>query len=177
MTSATIHVQQAGGTCFSLERLHKIAHSEEKEAGLLFNKDSAHATLAIAATNTARVMSSAKDSDWYTTVGCWDAIITSSPKLCSLSPSPPCTNGMGMRRNPFNEMFLAMFLPAFSNSSCRRCAPADAIPGMSAKGSPGSGKQKMNLVDKPGTVLYADEVKKYEELAKRGSSAVFFWRF
>jgi hypothetical protein len=45
---------------------------------------------------------------------------------------------------------------------------------MSANGSPGSSKKKMNFVDKPVTVLYADGVKNYEELAKRGSSAVFY---
>ncbi len=32
MMAATIQVQQAGGTRFSLKRLYKIAHSEDKEA-------------------------------------------------------------------------------------------------------------------------------------------------
>ncbi len=42
MTSTTICVQQAGGMRFSLERLHKIACSEEKEARLLFKICSCH---------------------------------------------------------------------------------------------------------------------------------------
>jgi hypothetical protein len=146
MTSATIHVQQAGGMHFSLERLYKIAYSEEKEARLLFNKETAHPTLTIAAPNPTTMMSSAKDSSWYTTVGRCGGIITSSPKLHSLSPSPPCTNGNGMRRNPFNEMFLATFLPAFLNGSSGRCAPTDAVLVMSAKSSPSSSKQKRTLL-------------------------------
>jgi hypothetical protein len=174
MTSAIICVHQAGGTCFSLERLYKIAHSKEKETRLLFNKETAHATLTIAAPNTATMMNSAKDSAGYTTMGHRGGIITSSPKLCSLSPSPPCTIGDGMRRNPFNEIFLTTFLPAFSNGSSSRCAPADAVLVMSANGSPGSSEQKMNVVDKPVTVLCADGVKNYEEPAKHGSSIVFF---
>ncbi len=72
-------------------------------------------------------------------------------------------------------MFLTTFLPAFLNGSSGRCAPADAVLVMRANGSPGSGKQKMNAIDKPVMVLYADGVKNNEELAKHGSSAIFFW--
>jgi hypothetical protein len=46
---------------------------------------------------------------------------------------------------------------------------------MSANDSPGSSKQKMNIVDKLVSVLYADGVKANEEPAKRKSS-VFFQR-
>jgi hypothetical protein len=166
MRSATNCVQQAGGTCFSLERLYKIGRSEEEETRLLFNKETAHTTLTIAGPSTATMISSNKNSNRYTTVGHHRGIITSSLKLCSLSPSPPGTNSDGMRRNPFTEMFLMTFFPIFLDGSSGRCAPADAVPAMSANGSPGSSKQKMNIVDKPVTVLYADGVKTNEEPAK-----------
>jgi hypothetical protein len=119
---------------FSLKCLYEIAHYDEKEARLLFNKESAHTTLTIAAKNTAIIMSSPKDSDGYTIVivGHHGRIITSSPKLCSLSPSPLCTNSDGIRRNPFNEMFLTTFLPTFLNNSAGRCAPTNAVLAMSA---------------------------------------------
>jgi hypothetical protein len=176
MKSATNCVQQARGTCFSLERLYKIGRFEEKEARLLFNKKTAHTTLTIAGPSTATMISSNKDSDRYTTVGHHRGIITSSLKLCSLSPSPPGTKSDDTRRNPFNEMFLMTFCPVFSDGSSGKCAPSDAVPAMSANGSPGSSKQKMNIVDKPVLVLYADGVKANEEPAKRKSS-IFFSAF
>jgi hypothetical protein len=112
----------------------------------LFKKETARTTLTIAAPTTPTIRSSAKDSNGYTTMGRHSRIITCSPKLCSLSPSPLCTNGDGMRRNPFNEMFLTTSLPAFSNGSSGRCALANAVLAMSANGFPGSGKQKMTLL-------------------------------
>jgi hypothetical protein len=104
--------------------------------------------------------SSAKDSDGHTTAGRHGGIITFFFKLCSLSPSPLSTNCDSMRRNPFNEMFLTTFLPTFSSRSSNRCASADDVPAMSTNGSLGSSIQKMNVVDKPATMLYADGVKK-----------------
>jgi hypothetical protein len=111
MTSATICVQQARGMCFSLEPLCKIARSEEKEVRLLSNKETAHATLPIAAPNTTMMMSSTKDSNGYTTVGHHGGIITSFPKLRSLSPSPPCTNGNGIGGTLFMKCFSRLSSP------------------------------------------------------------------
>jgi hypothetical protein len=69
MTAATIRVQQAGGTRFSLKRLYKIARSEEKEARRAFNKAApAPESLATVSKDSAMVMSSITDSDGYTTV-------------------------------------------------------------------------------------------------------------
>jgi hypothetical protein len=96
---------------FYLKRLYKIAHSVEEETRLLFNKETTHTTFTIAGLITTTMMSSNKDSDRYTTVGHHGGIITSSLKLCSLSPSPPGTNSDSMRRNPLNEIFLTTFTP------------------------------------------------------------------
>jgi hypothetical protein len=115
------------------------------------------------------------DSHGYTTMSCHGGSITSSPKLHSLSPIPLCINGDGMRRNPFDNKFPTTFLLIFSTDPANKFAPADAVPAMSAKSTHGFGKKKMNVgVRLTGTVLYVDEIKNYEELAKRGSS-VFFW--
>ncbi len=59
MTSATIWVQQAGGSHFLLERLYKIARAEEKVARQLFAKEALMTT----ATDTAMAMSSIMDAD------------------------------------------------------------------------------------------------------------------
>jgi hypothetical protein len=62
MLSATIHVQKAGGTCFLLKTLYKIARLEEKEARCLFAKED---SVTSAATKTATAMSSITDPDGF----------------------------------------------------------------------------------------------------------------
>ena len=42
MSSATIQVEHAGGTCFSLECLYKLACTKEKEATRIFDKEPLH---------------------------------------------------------------------------------------------------------------------------------------
>ena len=60
MTSTTIHVQQVGGTCFSLKCLYSIAHAEEKGARQLFAKEA----LMTAAADTVTAMSSIRNKDF-----------------------------------------------------------------------------------------------------------------
>jgi hypothetical protein len=88
MTTATIGVQQAEGTRFSLERLCKIARSQEKEVGILFDKESAPATLTIATKDTSTITSSITDSDGYTTMNRHGGSIMSSLKLALYAPLP-----------------------------------------------------------------------------------------
>jgi hypothetical protein len=88
MMTATICVQQAGAMHFFLECLYKIARSEEKEAALLFDKESTPTTLTIATKDTTTIMSTFTDSDGYSTVSRCGWSITSPPKLHSLSPPP-----------------------------------------------------------------------------------------
>ncbi len=88
MTSATIHVQQAGGSHFSFERLNDIARAEKKVARQLFAKEA----LMTAAANMATGMSSITDADKFTTVSHRSVGSSSShpkqrPQSCS--PSPP----------------------------------------------------------------------------------------
>jgi hypothetical protein len=75
MTSATIRVQQAGVTHFSLERLYDIARAEEKVACQLFAKEA----LMTAAADTAAAMSSIKDAGEFTTVSHCSIGSSSSP--------------------------------------------------------------------------------------------------
>ena len=79
MTSATIKVQQAGGTRFSLKTLYKIAPLEEKEARLYTDKVLAHNSTSTVAKEMAKMMSSITDSDGYTTVTRRGRSPTSSP--------------------------------------------------------------------------------------------------
>ncbi len=65
MLLASIHVQKAGGTCFLLKTLYKIARLEEMEACRLFAKED---SVMFAATETARVMSFITDLDGFTTM-------------------------------------------------------------------------------------------------------------
>jgi hypothetical protein len=88
MLSATIHVLKAGGTCFLLETLYKIARLEEKEAHCLFTKED---SVMSAATETAIAMSSITDPDGFTAVS-WHGISSTSPPNQwpqSRSPPPP----------------------------------------------------------------------------------------
>jgi hypothetical protein len=84
MTSTTIHVQQAGGTPFSLEHLYDIARAEEKVAHQLFAKE----VLMTAAPETSTAMSSITYADKFTTV---------SHQSCS----PPCPGDNIKRIDPF----------------------------------------------------------------------------
>jgi hypothetical protein len=68
MTSATIKVQQAGGTRFTLETLYEIARSEEKQARCHAENELANDSTSIDAKEMATIMSSITDSDGYTTV-------------------------------------------------------------------------------------------------------------
>jgi hypothetical protein len=102
MTAATIQVQQAGGTCFSLERLYKIARLEEKEARRAFNKAAlAPESLATVSKDSAMVMSSITDSDGYTTMSHRGGSSTSPPKIRPQRRSPlRSSENDGTRKNP-----------------------------------------------------------------------------
>jgi hypothetical protein len=103
MSSATIGVQQAGGIRFLLERLYRIARSEEKEACQLFTKEA----LMTATTDTATAMSSIMDTDGFTTVSCCGGGSSSSPpKQRPQSCSLPRPSGDIKQINPFNDKFL-----------------------------------------------------------------------
>jgi hypothetical protein len=89
MLSATVRMQKAEGTHFSLKTLYKIAHSEEKEARRLFAKED---FVTSAANDTATAMSSVTDPDGFTTVSCCGGASSSSPpkqRPQSRSPPPP----------------------------------------------------------------------------------------
>jgi hypothetical protein len=88
LTAATIQVQQARGMRFSLERLYKIARSEEKEARRIFKKAPAPGSLATTPKDTTMVMSPVTDSDGYTTVSHRGGSSTSSPKLAPKAAPP-----------------------------------------------------------------------------------------
>jgi hypothetical protein len=108
MTSATIRVQQAGGTCFSLECLYNIARAEEKVARQIFAKEA----LITAAADTETTMSSIMDADKFTTVSHRSVGSSSSPPQVEapklLSP-PPCDDIK--RISPFDGSFLTSFSP------------------------------------------------------------------
>jgi hypothetical protein len=168
-TSATINVQQAGGTRFSLKTLYKIARLEEKEARLYTNKVLAHDSTSTNAKETARMMSSITDSDGYTTVTHHGRSPTSSP------PKPRLQSGskMGNRKNLFDDSFLNTFLLTFATGPAKTHAPMDAVPAAIAQ-QPTSGEEgKMKEISARSTVI--SEVGKggqiYEEPGRRGSSA------
>ncbi len=78
MLLATIRMQKAGGTCFSLETLFEIARSEEKEARQLFAKED---FVTSAANDTAMAMNSVTDPDGFTTVSHCGGASSSSPPM------------------------------------------------------------------------------------------------
>jgi hypothetical protein len=158
MLSATIQVQQAGGTCFSLEHLYKIARSEDKEARHVFNKAPAPRSLATIPNDTATVMSSVTDSDGYTTVSHHGGSNTSSPKLRPQSSSPlHSIKGDGTRRNPFDDRFLTTFFPTSSDSPANRTAPPEVVAAILKKPAPriAGMKTKFGIV-LTGKALFAD---------------------
>jgi hypothetical protein len=182
MTTATIRVQQAGGTHFLLEHLYKIARSEKKEARRLFNNDFASDSLSPATTmDTATMMSSIMDSNGYTTMSRHGGSPTASPplKLCPQSRSPLHQGfGSGTRRNPFDDKFLKTFPPMFVNDPANKNAPADrtafnvVVAAVTKKPSPDFAGMKTKLGDV--TVLFAEGKQTYEEPALRVSAADFF---
>ncbi len=88
MTSATIRVQQAGGTHISLERLYEIARDKEKAAKQLH--DMALVTTALKANGLVPTMSNAKDAEGFKIVDCR----SSSPSGSSPKPNiPPAIKG------------------------------------------------------------------------------------
>jgi hypothetical protein len=129
MSSATIRVEHAGGTCFSLECLYKLARTKEKEAPRIFDKEPLPDSLSIdtKAKETATTMSSITDLDGFTTVSHPGGSSTSSPpKLCPQSCSPTRQgNEGGSRRNPFDNKFLTTFLPILSRRITSKHAPTE----------------------------------------------------
>jgi hypothetical protein len=181
MTTATICVQQAGGTRFLLERLYKITRSEEKEARRLFNNDFSSNSLSPTATkDTATMMSSIMDSNGYTTVSHHGGSPTASPlKLHPQRRSPLCQGfESGTRRNPFNNKFLKTFPPMFVNDPANKNAPANrtasnvVVVTVTKKHSPGFAGMKTKLGDV--MMLFAEGKENYEEPASRVSAANFF---
>jgi hypothetical protein len=143
MTSATIQVQQARGTCFSLEHLYEIARSEEKEARRVFNKALAPGSLATIQNDTATVMSSVTDSDSYTTVSHCGGSITSFPNLFPQSRSPlHSSNGDGTRKNPFDDTFLTTFPCNSLDGPANRTAPPEVVVAILKEPTPGIGSQE-----------------------------------
>ncbi len=127
MSSATIWVEHAGGTRFSLECLYKLARTKEKEATRIFNKEPLPNSLSIdtKAKETATTMSSIMDSDGFTTVSHPGGSSTSSPpKLHPQSRSPTRQgNEGGSRRNPFDDKFLTTFLLILSRGITSKHTP------------------------------------------------------
>jgi hypothetical protein len=115
---------------FSLEHMYKLARSEDKEVRCLFDKDLASDTVANATKDTlVTVMSSIMDLDGYTTVSHFSGSPTLSPIPRPQCRSPLCPgNKDGMRRNPFNNKFLTIFLPTFLHGLDDKNAPTDAVP-------------------------------------------------
>ena len=68
MTSATIRVQQAGGTRITLERLYKIARQEERTARQLHGK--ALATTLVELSKSKTTMSLITDTEGFSIVNC-----------------------------------------------------------------------------------------------------------
>ncbi len=118
MSSATIRVEHAGGTRFSLECLYELARTKEKEATRIFDKEPLPDSLSIdtKAKETAMMMSSITELDGFTTVSRPSGSSTSSPfKLCPQSRSPTRQGNKGVsRRNPFDNKFLTTFLSILS---------------------------------------------------------------
>jgi hypothetical protein len=156
MTAATIQVQQAGGTRFSLERLYKIACSEEKEARCTFNKAApAPESLATISKDSATVMSSITDSDGYTTVSHRGGYSTSPPKIRPQRCSPlRSSENNGTRKNPFNAKFLMTFPTMFLDVPANRKAPNEVVAVIPKKSTPGFAgmETKLGIV----TALSAD---------------------
>jgi hypothetical protein len=109
MLLATIHVQKAGGTCFSLKTLYKIARLKKKEARCLFAKED---SVMSAATETATAMSSITDPDGYITMSRRGVSSTSNPKQRPQSRSPSHPSDGIKRVNPFDDKFLTSFPPS-----------------------------------------------------------------
>jgi hypothetical protein len=87
MLLATICVQKAGGTHFSLETLYEIARLEKKEAHRLFAKED---FVTSTTSDTATAMSSVTDPDGFTTVGyCGGASSSSPPSNNPKATLPP----------------------------------------------------------------------------------------
>jgi hypothetical protein len=97
MTSATICVQQAGGTFIALERLYEIARQEERT--VLQQHEMALATSHAALSKIKPMMSVKKDAEGFSTVNHW----SSSPLLMANHAPPP---GGKVRVNLFTEEFL-----------------------------------------------------------------------
>jgi hypothetical protein len=124
MTTATTHVQHAGGTRFSFKTLYDLACSEEKEARCLVDKEFAHDSALANAKDASTMMSSITDSDGYTTVSRRGGSPTTSPPR----PRPPPEGKKGNRKNPFDDRFLTTFLPSFANGPTKMQVSVDAVP-------------------------------------------------
>jgi hypothetical protein len=174
MAAATIQVQQAGRTRFSLERLYDIARSEEKEAQHAFNKAApAPESLATVLKDSAMIMSSITDSDGYTTVSHRGGSSTSPPKTRPQRRSPLCSSkNDGARKSPFNNKFLTTFPTTFLDVAANRTAPDEVVAVIPKNSTPGFA----GMETKPGvvTALSAYGKKAYEEPASRVSAADFF---
>ena len=142
MTSATIKVQQAGGTRFTLETLYEIARSEEKQARRHAENELANDSTSIDAKETATIMSSITDSDGYTTVNRHGRSPNASP------PKPRLQSGSktGNRKNLFDDSFLNTFLPTFATGPAKTHAPVDAVPVAIAQQPTSRGEGKMKEI-------------------------------
>jgi hypothetical protein len=107
MASTTTCVQ-AGGSCFSLERLYEIAHAKEKKARQLFAKE----PLMTAATDTAMAMSSITDTDKFATVSSWGVGSSSPPPKQRPQSCSPLRPGDNIKQiDPFDDRFPTSFPP------------------------------------------------------------------
>ena len=97
MTSATIRIQQAGGTRIALERLYEIARQEEQT--VLQQHEMALATSHAALSKIKPTMSVIKDAEGFSTINRW----SSSPLLTANHAPPP---GGKVHVNLFTEEFL-----------------------------------------------------------------------
>jgi hypothetical protein len=138
MTTATTHVQHAGGTCFSLKMLYDLAHLEKKEASHLVDKEFAHDSVLADAKDAATMMSSIMDSDGYTTISRHGGSPTTSPPRPRLQPK----GKEGNRKNPFDDRFLTTFLPSFTNSPAKMHVPVDAVLHMIMGIAPGQNEKE-----------------------------------
>jgi hypothetical protein len=140
MLSATICMQKAGGTCFSLKALYKIARSKEKEARQLFAKED---SVISAANDTATAMSSITDPNGFTTGSCHGgASFSSPPKQQPQSCSPPHPGNKIKRVNLFDDKFLTSFPPSSGHAMDPAVTIGAAINAVDAKNDEEPGKRR-----------------------------------
>ncbi len=97
MTSATICVQQAGGTCITLERLYELARQKERAARESHVK--ALTSTPVKSNESKTTMSTIMDAEGFSIVNCRNR----SP---SLGANPAPTPRDGLQVNLFTEEFL-----------------------------------------------------------------------